>query len=200
MKTLYIKPLSETARNYYASATNNKPGDAGFDLAFMEDVIFEPYNLIQLISFEISIYVEDEKGNNVGVLITPRSSIYKTPFRQANSIGIIDAGYRGDLMCPVEVTSQHRNKTYALSLDAKKCFNDHMDDSRFGALVDSVLDNSVYYKKHADYNYVPFIPSKSRLFQIVDPGMQGFNVVLLNEGEDLPSSVRGSDSFGSTGF
>lgn len=28
----------------------------------------------------------------------PRSSISKTPFRMANSVGIIDAGYRGDIM------------------------------------------------------------------------------------------------------
>jgi dUTP pyrophosphatase len=200
MKTLYIKPLSQAARDYYALTTNNKPGDAGFDLAFMEEVIFEPDNLIQLISFQISIYVEDEKGNNVGVFITPRSSIYKTPFRQANSIGIIDAGYRGALMCPIEVTSAHHDKAYAINLHANNSGNNHADSSRVEALVDSVLANSVYYKKHADHRYVPFIPAKSRLFQIVDPGMKGFKVVVLDEAEDLPSSVRGSDSFGSTGL
>jgi len=34
--------------------------------------------------------------------IVPRSSIYKTPLRMANSIGVIDSGYRGELMVPVD--------------------------------------------------------------------------------------------------
>ena len=34
--------------------------------------------------------------------LVPRSSIWRTPLRQSNSIGIIDAGYRGHLMVPVD--------------------------------------------------------------------------------------------------
>ena len=43
----------------------------------------------------------------------PRSSIYKTPLRLANSTGIIDAGYRGNLIgmfdcfAPQHVLNQH---------------------------------------------------------------------------------------------
>jgi len=32
----------------------------------------------------------------------PRSSISKTPLRLANSVGIIDSGYRGELQAPVD--------------------------------------------------------------------------------------------------
>ena len=32
----------------------------------------------------------------------PRSSISKTPLRQCNSIGLIDAGYRGEIMAAVD--------------------------------------------------------------------------------------------------
>jgi len=32
----------------------------------------------------------------------PRSSIYKTPLRQANSIGLIDGGYRGEVMMALD--------------------------------------------------------------------------------------------------
>jgi dUTP pyrophosphatase len=32
----------------------------------------------------------------------PRSSIAKTPLRQCNSIGLIDAGYRGEIMAAVD--------------------------------------------------------------------------------------------------
>jgi dUTPase len=33
-----------------------------------------------------------------GMKLYPRSSIYKTPLRLANSVGVIDAGYRGNIM------------------------------------------------------------------------------------------------------
>ena len=32
----------------------------------------------------------------------PRSSISKTPLRLANSVGLIDAGYRGEIMAAVD--------------------------------------------------------------------------------------------------
>ena len=35
-------------------------------------------------------------------MLVPRSSISKTPLRMANSIGIIDAGYRGEIMAAVD--------------------------------------------------------------------------------------------------
>ena len=46
---------------------------------------------------------QDARGRGVGRLtlpyyVYPRSSIYKTPLRLANCTGIIDAGYRGELM------------------------------------------------------------------------------------------------------
>jgi dUTP pyrophosphatase len=43
-----------------------------------------------------------EKSVNISYLLVPRSSIVKTPFRMSNSIGIIDAGYRGNLMAYVD--------------------------------------------------------------------------------------------------
>ena len=38
-----------------------------------------------------------------GYYLYPRSSIYKTPMRLANSVGIIDSGYRGNIMAMVDV-------------------------------------------------------------------------------------------------
>ena len=37
-----------------------------------------------------------------GYYMYPRSSISKTPLRLANSVGIIDSGYRGELMAKVD--------------------------------------------------------------------------------------------------
>ena len=39
---------------------------------------------------------KDEK--NVSYYLYPRSSIIKTPLRMSNSVGIIDAGYRGNII------------------------------------------------------------------------------------------------------
>ena len=41
----------------------------------------------------------------------PRSSISKTPLRLANSVGIIDSGYRGEL---VAVVDNHSNEDYII--------------------------------------------------------------------------------------
>lgn len=39
----------------------------------------------------------------LGYYLYPRSSIYKTPMRMANSVGIIDSGYRGNIMAMIDV-------------------------------------------------------------------------------------------------
>lgn len=43
---------------------------------------------------------------NVGFFLLPRSSISKTPLRLSNSIGLIDSGYRGELMACVDNISE----------------------------------------------------------------------------------------------
>ncbi|SCO72758.1 deoxyuridine 5'-triphosphate nucleotidohydrolase, putative [Plasmodium vivax] len=43
---------------------------------------------------------------NTSYLLFPRSSISKTPLRLANSIGLIDAGYRGELIAALDNTSE----------------------------------------------------------------------------------------------
>ena len=46
-----------------------------------------------------------EESSNIrptGFYLLPRSSISKTPLRLSNSVGLIDAGYRGEIMAPVD--------------------------------------------------------------------------------------------------
>jgi len=52
----------------------------------------------------------------VSYYLYPRSSIVKTPFRMANSVGIIDAGYRGEIMAVVDNIDNARN-------DMKTCLD-----------------------------------------------------------------------------
>ena len=43
-----------------------------------------------------------KKGETCGFYLYPRSSISKTKIRLANSVGIIDAGYRGEIIAAVD--------------------------------------------------------------------------------------------------
>lgn len=54
-----------------------------------------------------------------GYYLYPRSSIVKTPFRVSNSVGIIDSGYRGEIMAVVDNIDLINN-------DTKICVRKHM--------------------------------------------------------------------------
>ena len=90
---LYIKVLNDTARNYYENHGHFHPGDAGLDLYVLEDIVFEPGET-KLIKLGISCQPED----GIADFLMPRSSISKTSLRMSNSIGLIDGGYRGEIM------------------------------------------------------------------------------------------------------
>lgn len=71
--------------------TYSNPGDAGMDLRAVE--AHEDDNWI---TYRTGLAVEIPDGH-VGLLF-PRSSVYKKNQRLANSVGVIDAGYRGEIM------------------------------------------------------------------------------------------------------
>tara|TARA_B100000945_G_C20367814_1_gene590529 strand:- start:252 stop:689 length:438 start_codon:yes stop_codon:yes gene_type:complete len=90
---LLIKALNRAALSYYSNHGHFHSGDAGLDLYFLEDVLFKPYET-KKIHFGISC----EPDSGLAYYLFPRSSIGKTPLRMANSIGLIDGGYRGEIM------------------------------------------------------------------------------------------------------
>ena len=90
---LYIKPHNEIAYEYYRDHGHFHNGDAGLDLYVLEEMTFEPGET-KAIKLGISCEPEDGKA----YYLFPRSSISKTPLRMSNSIGLIDAGYRGEIM------------------------------------------------------------------------------------------------------
>ena len=64
-----------------------------------------------LIKCSAQIYNKDHTfSHNTGYYLYPRSSIYKTDLRAANSVGIIDAGYRGNIMSVFDVINRHRHR------------------------------------------------------------------------------------------
>lgn len=69
--------------------------DAGFDLFFAEQQEFTQETKLVGLGCKAAVFRD---GKPHAFWLVPRSSIYKTSLRQANSLGIIDAGYRGPLM------------------------------------------------------------------------------------------------------
>lgn len=114
--------------------------DAGFDLYIPRDTSFQctEINKVDLnIKCSAKICTND-KEYNTGYYIYPRSSISKTPLRLANSIGIIDAGYRGNLITMFDMI-------YLLEYEAKR-FDRHVQICAPGLIpilveiVDDILE------------------------------------------------------------
>jgi len=70
-----------------------KTGDAGMDLV----AVSEEWNKNNtMVTYDTGLSVEIPEGY-VGLLF-PRSSVSKTTLNLANSVGVIDSGYRGSIM------------------------------------------------------------------------------------------------------
>lgn len=87
--------------------------DSGIDIFVPEKLVVPPRSQLKIkLGIHCSVRKETkicfpsgEQISNirpVGFYLMPRSSISKTPLRLSNSIGLIDAGYRGEIMAPVD--------------------------------------------------------------------------------------------------
>jgi dUTP pyrophosphatase len=86
---------------YYESLRESKE-DAGMDILFPRDEIIPANVLGHKIRMGISVEPTFSDGT-LGFFVMPRSSMgLRTPLRQSNSIGLIDKGYRGEIMCLVD--------------------------------------------------------------------------------------------------
>jgi len=90
---LRIKPFSDKVKSLYEDHGHFHEGDAGLDLYCPEEMVFQPGE-----TKPIKLHIACDTRENVPYWLIPRSSISKTPLRMCNSIGLIDAGYRGELM------------------------------------------------------------------------------------------------------
>jgi len=105
---LFVDSSDEELKNTYKLAAlqhNNKIMvgdfiDAGFDLytPFQVSCSSEKVNKVDLLVKCRASIVTSDKEYDTGFYMYPRSSLSKTPLRLANSVGIIDAGYRGNLI------------------------------------------------------------------------------------------------------
>jgi dUTP pyrophosphatase len=103
---LRILPQNDRAKVLYANHTTFHEGDSGLDVYFPDDVNIEGYSTT-IVDLEISCEATDNEGEkSLSYWLVPRSSISRTPLRMANSVGIIDAGYRGTLKVAIDNTSE----------------------------------------------------------------------------------------------
>jgi len=142
---LFVSGSNSLKNMYYAAVDrhnnnliNNKFIDAGFDLFLPENedpneidkwdetIRFfgtgwntNPVNKVDFkINCSAKMYCDTGKIFNTGFYMYPRSSLSKTKLRLANSVGIIDSGYRGNLIGMFDVVNideeqkQNREKDY----------------------------------------------------------------------------------------
>ena len=101
---LKIKPVSEVVRKMYENHSHFHQGDSGLDLYIIEDQIINPKETVRI---KLGISCENLDGNSY--FLMSRSSISKTPLRLANAVGLIDAGYRGEIMAVVDNISDEES-------------------------------------------------------------------------------------------
>ena len=95
---LNILPTTNEAAEYYTTGDLSTE-NAGFDLFVPEEVVFAPGER-KLISMRVKARMDktDFLESTCHYWMPPRSSISKTGLLMLNSIGVIDKGYRGELM------------------------------------------------------------------------------------------------------
>jgi len=104
--SLYLCIENETLRTMMENhISQRRLTDSGCDIMVFGDQIFDCTKLssFNVISLGIRCAAFTEDGAPAPCMLIPRSSIVKTPFRLANSIGLVDMGYRGGVLAVVDI-------------------------------------------------------------------------------------------------
>lgn len=106
---LHIKILNDNLYNYYNNFLQHYNGDSGIDLINPSNIIVQPFDN-ETIDFNIQCEMIDLLDNTfTSYKLVPRSSISNTNFIMSNSIGIIDAGYRGNIKAKIKNISRNED-------------------------------------------------------------------------------------------
>ena len=96
---LRLEVCDDTLMNdFYGHNPPNYRTDSGFDLFMPVETVIPPRSTTLL---DLRVRAEFLRLES-GYYLYPRSSIFRTSLRLANSVGIIDAGYRGTLKVAVD--------------------------------------------------------------------------------------------------
>ncbi len=94
---LRIYAFDQETRVRYENHGHYHTGDAGLDLFLRQEMII-PGGVTMPLHLQIACEPTDGRP----YLLMPRSSISRTPLRMSNSIGLIDGGYRGEIIAMVD--------------------------------------------------------------------------------------------------
>jgi dUTP pyrophosphatase len=110
-----------------------RPTDSGFNIPVLQAEVAPTNGSARKLSTTCYGALNDEQCGPAAFLVLPRSSTgSKTPLRLANSIGLIDSGYRGELMICVDNHSSSNYEVLAGSLLFQVTAGDYQP---FGAVV-----------------------------------------------------------------
>ena len=165
MKTLKvkIKKLNENA----VIPTYSKDGDAGMDLVATSKYYDDDGNIV----YGTGLAFEIPKGY-VG-LIFPRSSNAKQQLLLSNSVGVIDSGYRGEVMLKFKSSAS----SFSLKTLIKLIFN---SDAKITVINNFTIS---YYVGE-------------RIGQMI---ILPYPQIEFEESEELSETERGNGGYGSTG-
>jgi len=191
--------------------------DSGFDiLQPCERILCRENELNNKLPLGLMAATYDIESNKpLAYYLFPRSSISRSCMRMSNSVGIIDSGYRGELIAAVDLVGAGRR-----AIDVE---NGADADAGRRAHVENGADADAGRRAHVENgagavlarNNTEFADSKDiengnieagvhihvkdRYFQICMGDLRPFYVELVDKLEDLGITQRGAGGFGSTG-
>lgn len=97
-----------TDEDLYDEIKTTHIGDSGIDLFFPEEIIIKAGET-KLVDLKIKCQMFDSQDNYnpISYDLRARSSIFKTPLRIANSAGLIDSGYTGNIKVALDNIKDH---------------------------------------------------------------------------------------------
>jgi dUTPase len=176
--------------------------DSGFDiLQPSERVLYRENELNNKIPLGVMAAAYDiESGKPLAYYLFPRSSISRSNMRMSNSVGIIDSGYRGELIAAVDLVGAAFRRAIDGAADgAGAGAGDGADVACSRAHVENGACSRAYVENGTDVENNVHIQVNDRYFQICMGDLKPFYVELVDTLGDLGITQRGGGGFGSTG-
>ena len=126
-KVLLIKIINNELNELYTKDKLVKHlGDSGIDLYVPEEIQIKLGETVFVdlgIQCEVRLYNDENfEYKNLSYYLYPRSSISKTPLRLANCVGIIDAGYRGNIKAATTYVPTQNDLKRILEVNSIDCY------------------------------------------------------------------------------
>jgi dUTP pyrophosphatase len=164
--------------------TPAKDGDAGYDIFAVSEPRIQGsmyqgpyYTSIHYIEYDTEIRIEPNKVNDEHqfyMLLYPRSSIIHTNLVLANSVGVIDSGYRGNIKVCFKYISQPE--------DLKIIEGKSVAGKKANGILTSVNPQRIYHEGDKIAQLIPC----------------NHNKISIDYVDELSNTERGDGGFGST--